>query len=75
LGPKAAAAGIALINSVGNLGGFFGPIFMGEILLQTNKNYGLGLAMAVAFMGCAVIVACLLRPTSEKVEEDKPLPA
>lgn len=75
LGPKAAAAGIALINSVGNLGGFFGPIFMGEILLQTNKNYNLGLGMAVAFIGLAVIVACLIRPTPEKIEDDEPLPA
>jgi MFS transporter, ACS family, tartrate transporter len=76
LGPRAAAAGIALINSVGNLGGFFGPYLMGEILFRTNKNYDLGIGMGVAFIGCAVIVACMLRPTSEKVEEDNtPLPA
>src|SRR6185436_11389922 len=36
----AAAGGIALINSVGNLGGFFGPTFVGMIKDKTGSNFG-----------------------------------
>jgi MFS transporter, ACS family, tartrate transporter len=38
----AAAAGIALINSVGNLGGFFGPYIIGK-LHDVTGNYSLAL--------------------------------
>ncbi len=51
----AAAGGIALINSVGNLGGFFGPYFVGLIKDQTGSNFG-GL---VLLGGCYVGVALL----------------
>ena len=37
LGGTAAAAGIALINSVGNLGGFFGPSVMGWLRGVTGR--------------------------------------
>jgi ACS family tartrate transporter-like MFS transporter len=40
-----AAAGIALINSVGNLGGFVGPYMIGAIAMRTGNLYG-GLALA-----------------------------
>lgn len=39
-----AAAGIALINSVGNLGGFAGPYTIGRIATRTGNPYG-GLAI------------------------------
>jgi MFS transporter, ACS family, tartrate transporter len=32
-----AAAGIALINSVGNLGGFVGPYMIGAIAMRTGN--------------------------------------
>jgi ACS family tartrate transporter-like MFS transporter len=51
----AAAGGIALINSVGNLGGFFGPTLVGMIKDQTGSNFG-GL---VLLGGCYVGVAML----------------
>ncbi|HXP85701.1 MAG TPA: MFS transporter, partial [Bryobacteraceae bacterium] len=35
----AAASGIALINSVGNLGGFVGPYMIGSITTWTGSNY------------------------------------
>jgi ACS family tartrate transporter-like MFS transporter len=61
LGGPAAAAGIAWINSVGNLGGFVGPTVVGY-MKQTTGNY----AGAVTALGSAlVILACLalaLRP-------------
>jgi MFS transporter, ACS family, tartrate transporter len=41
----AAAAGIALINSVGNLGGFAGPYIIGAISMRTGNLYA-GLAIA-----------------------------
>jgi len=40
-----AAAGIALVNSVGNLGGFVGPYAIGAIARRTGSFYG-GLALA-----------------------------
>jgi ACS family tartrate transporter-like MFS transporter len=52
---SAAAGGIALINSVGNLGGFFGPTFVGMIKDATGSNFG-GL---VLLGGCYVGVAIL----------------
>lgn len=82
MGPRAAAAGIAFINSVGNLGGFFGPIIMGEILIRmsqnaANKNYAAGLVFAVSLMMIAVLLCLLLRghPTheSQNSEENAPV--
>jgi MFS transporter, ACS family, tartrate transporter len=40
-----AAAGIALINSIGNLGGFAGPAMIGAIAMNTGNLYA-GLAIA-----------------------------
>ena len=37
LDESAAAASIGLINSVGNLGGFFGPMLMGQLVSQTHS--------------------------------------
>jgi D-galactonate transporter len=55
LGGTAAAAGIAWINSVGNLGGFVGPTVVGYIKQATGDYAG-----AVTALGCAlVILACL----------------
>ena len=50
LSGAAAAGGIALINSVGNLGGFFGPTFVGIIKDKTGSDFG----------GLALLGACLL---------------
>ncbi len=63
LSGTAAAAGIAWINSVGNLGGFAGPTIVGYIKKVTGSYAG-----AVTALGCAlVILACIamaLRPQS-----------
>jgi nitrate/nitrite transporter NarK len=37
LSESAAAASIGLINSVGNLGGFFGPMIMGYLVSRTHS--------------------------------------
>jgi len=65
LSGTAAAAGIAWINSVGNLGGFVGPTVVGYVK-QTTGSY----AGAVTTLGCGLIILALLAilfaPSSEK---------
>ena len=57
----AAAGGIALINSVGNLGGFIGPYFVG-IIKDTTKSD----KVALLFLGAALLgmglLALAMRP-------------
>ena len=52
---SAAAVGIALINSVGNLGGFFGPYLMGTLKDMTG-SVTIGLYV---LCGC-ILLACIL---------------
>ena len=54
-----AAAGFALINSVGNLGGFVGPSAVGWITERTGSFYG-GLAFAGACLFVSATLALLL---------------
>lgn len=58
----AAAAGIALLNSLGNLGGFVGPSAVGlaREFLQTNTGALYGLA--AAFFVCAALTLAILEP-------------
>ena len=50
-----AAAGIALINSVGNLGGFAGPYVIGWVRTRTNSfTWGLA-ALALCLIAGAVV--------------------
>jgi ACS family tartrate transporter-like MFS transporter len=53
---SAAAGGIALINSVGNLGGFAGPTVMGMVKSRTHSFSGGFLLLA----GCLVLAAMLV---------------
>jgi MFS transporter, ACS family, tartrate transporter len=50
-----AASGIAVINSVGNLGGFFGPSVVGFISEKTGTLYG-----GLAFAGISMLIAATL---------------
>jgi MFS transporter, ACS family, tartrate transporter len=52
----AAAAGIAVINSIGNLGGFIGPSAMG-FLADRTQSFGGGLALLVVMLLIAAAVA------------------
>ena len=62
LGGTAAAAGIALINSVGNLGGFVGPTVMGW-LRGLSGSYSAGLmVLASALILEAILVLSLKLP-------------
>jgi ACS family tartrate transporter-like MFS transporter len=51
----AAAAGIALINSIGNLGGFAGPFAVGWI-----KDYTGNFASGLVFLGVSVLIGAAL---------------
>jgi nitrate/nitrite transporter NarK len=57
LGAGSAAAGIAIINSVGNLSGYFAPQLMG-LLRDLTGNYSLGLLV----VGGIVLFAAALLP-------------
>lgn len=55
------AAHIAVINSIGNLGGFIGPVMMGWLRQQTS-SYQAGLATtALCLCGGAIVTALLCR--------------
>jgi MFS transporter, ACS family, tartrate transporter len=59
LGAGSAAAGIAIINSIGNFSGYFAPQLMG-LLRDMTGNYSLGLLV----MGGIVLFAAALLPLS-----------
>ncbi len=64
LSGTAAAAGIAWINSVGNLGGYFGPDLIGRIRTATNSTEAAFFALAaIAFIGAMIV---LLLPRTQK---------
>jgi len=61
------AAHIAVINSIGNLGGFFGPVAMGW-LRQATHSYVAGLASMAVCLACgAMVTALLLKPSSTMI--------
>lgn len=59
LGGTAAAAGIAFINSVGNLGGFAGPYLVGLIKDKTGSNVAALLLLGTALLGMAAFTLVL----------------
>jgi nitrate/nitrite transporter NarK len=58
----AAAAGIGLINSLGNLSGFVAPYVTGALSDATGNNR-LGLWVVGICMVSAAVVACILQRT------------
>jgi ACS family tartrate transporter-like MFS transporter len=61
LSGTAAAGGIALINSVANLGGYFGPWLAGRLEKMTG-SYSAGLLMSAGCLLCSGLLALTLRP-------------
>ena len=55
----AAAAGLALLNSFSNLGGYFGPDLMGR-LKQLTGNYTFGLEVLAGFLLLAAVSVLLI---------------
>jgi ACS family tartrate transporter-like MFS transporter len=70
LSGTAAAGGIALINSIGNLGGFVGPYLMGWFKQQTG-NYDVGLRVLAG----AFIVGGILSISLKIRESEAPGPS
>jgi len=56
-----AAAGLAFINAVGNVGGFVGPYALGLIRDRTQGYAGALLVLAVVLLVAASILALLRR--------------
>src|SRR3954468_22699622 len=69
LSGAAAAAGIAMINSIGNLGGFAGPYLVGLIKDATGSTNG-GLVVLAAILVVGSVVA--LVSTHDKALEEAP---
>ncbi|MDR5733991.1 MFS transporter [Caballeronia sp. LZ025] len=65
LGGTAAAAGIALANSIGNLGGFAGPYLLGYVR-STTSGYAAGLGILAAAALLAAIVSLLSGGADER---------
>jgi MFS transporter, ACS family, tartrate transporter len=75
LAGAAAASGIAAVNSLGNLSGFFGPYVMGKIKDSTG-SYTIGLLAIACVVGFAMLVALSLSHDQqlENVGPDDVLP-
>src|SRR5205823_4042869 len=63
LSGAAAAAGIALVNSVGNLGGFAGPYLVG-LIKQRTGSFENGLLLLSFSLMVAAILALSLRSSA-----------
>ncbi len=59
LGGTAAAGGMALINSIANLGGFFGPAIVGKLKDMTG-GYAAGMAVLSASLVISAVVILIL---------------
>jgi ACS family tartrate transporter-like MFS transporter len=66
LGGTAAAAGIAMINAIGNLGGAVGPTVMGGLRERTGAYTGGLLVLVAALVLEAILVASLRLPRTVK---------
>ena len=67
LSGTAAAGAIALINSLGNLGGFVGPYLIGRVRDLTGGFTGSLMSIAVLLVGSAALALSLRRsPASER---------
>ena len=73
LSASAAAASIALINSVGNLGGFFGPSLSGYLRKGGSSEMAVVGAQACAFLIAGVLI--LLLPIRQDSQAKNPTPS
>jgi ACS family tartrate transporter-like MFS transporter len=72
LSGAAAAGGIALINSVGNLGGFLGPNLFGRLKAATGTfNAGMFAMAVVLCLGAALALCVRHDPALEKEGKEK----
>ena len=69
----AAAAGIALINSFGNLGGFFGPYIIG-VKRSSGAGFRGGMLIIAIFLALSGILAAVVQPSRERPVPARPNP-
>lgn len=68
---SAAAASIGLINSVGNLGGFVGPLIMGYLVVRTRSfNGGLWYLLGSFFLSGILMLAVVTGPRRRVSENE-----
>jgi nitrate/nitrite transporter NarK len=65
----AAAAGIAWINSIGNLGGHFGPDLIGRVRTATGSSAAAFLTLAALAVSGALVVAFVARDSAAPSRE------
>jgi len=65
LGGTAAAAGIAWINSVGNLGGQFGPDIIGRVRTANGGNNTAAFLVLAGFALAGIVILLIIAPASE----------
>ncbi len=76
LSGPAAAGGIAVVNSIGNLSGFFGPYAMGYIKDQTGSfNGGLWTLAIAGFIAMGIVLALRHDASLEQAPSGSALPA
>jgi ACS family tartrate transporter-like MFS transporter len=68
LAGSAAAAGIALINSIGNTGGFLGPTIVGYVL-EVTGSYSASLWFLAAMILMSSLIVIALRPRRARASE------
>jgi nitrate/nitrite transporter NarK len=68
-----AAAGIAAINSIGNLGGYFGPQIFGQLRDWTGDDFaGLTFLAILPIVGIVIVLALGHNPTIERPAQAAP---
>jgi ACS family tartrate transporter-like MFS transporter len=73
LSGAAAAAGIAFINSLGNLGGFVGPIVIARLKERWGSYaYGMEFLAATLVIGCVLAVCARHDPSLERPDRQAP---
>jgi MFS transporter, ACS family, tartrate transporter len=70
LSGAAAAGSIALINSIGNLGGFAGPYIVGVVKQATHSFTGGMIVMAASLVAAGVLALTLPVPLRETMEKE-----
>jgi ACS family tartrate transporter-like MFS transporter len=68
-----AAAGIALINSIGNLGGFVGSYTIGTISKRTGSFHGGLVFLCISFFATATLMLALRKGTRREVVSFAPI--
>lgn len=68
LSGTSAAVGIAAVNSIGNLGGYFGPQIFGKLKDMTGADYASIMFLAsAAFVGAVLVYVLGHNPSQERV--------